>query len=167
MKHSDDHTLFAWSRNQGCYRGLLAESPAEFRSCKNVTRSSPKLNRTPYSITNIGLSIELCLIPWAMETYLAALDCEIESHPYFSRIGIFLVLLPEDDNCARIEIGGTDKHIFTRSELSMLARSKFYRRVYIRHLCMLMVPLRLGLVCSVCPRKSDRPENNSNAATGC
>jgi hypothetical protein len=79
MKHSDDHSLFAWTSSGGGYRGLLAKSPADFCDCTNIVSTRSGLNRVPYFITNMGLSIELLMTGWAMDTYLAALDCEVES----------------------------------------------------------------------------------------
>jgi hypothetical protein len=64
MKHSDDHSLFAWSSTDDGYRGLLAKSPSDFGDCSNIVRAMFKSNRVPYSVTNMGLSIELPMIPW-------------------------------------------------------------------------------------------------------
>jgi hypothetical protein len=85
MKRSEDQSFFAWEiPDTGPWsRSLPAESPAAFHSCSDIVRSEPESlwNRIPYSITNIGLSIEMPMIPWAMETYLATLDCEVENSP--------------------------------------------------------------------------------------
>ncbi|KIM98488.1 hypothetical protein OIDMADRAFT_181845 [Oidiodendron maius Zn] len=126
MKHSDDHSLFAWTSSDEGYRGLLAKSPADFCNCGNIVLTRPGLNRLPYSITNMGLSIELLMVGWAMDTYLAALDCVEESHK--TRIGIFLRLLPEDDQCARVMINGTDRSEFP----SELVPESHYRKIYVR-----------------------------------
>ena len=40
------------------------------------------------------------MVSWAMDTNLAALDCEIENPK--TKIGIFLRLLPEDGQFARV-----------------------------------------------------------------
>jgi hypothetical protein len=87
-KHSDDQTPFAWKSTDRTYRGLLAQSPAAFQDCSDLIQSASRLNRVPYSVTNMGLSIELPMIPWAMDTYLAALDCEVHDMPN-SRVVIF------------------------------------------------------------------------------
>ena len=83
LKQSDDQSLFVWScaDADSDSRGLLAKSPAAFSHCSNFIRSSSKLAKSPYSVTNMGLSIELYMNPWAMEIYFAALDCEIEGIP--------------------------------------------------------------------------------------
>lgn len=67
MKHSDDHSIFAWSNKTYGFHGMLAESPRDFASCSNIILTPAKLNRMPYSITNMGLSIELLTVPWAIE----------------------------------------------------------------------------------------------------
>lgn len=127
MKSSDDQSLFAWTSNSDNYRGLLAQSPGDFADCHNVVSSKSKWNRRPYSVTNMGLSVQMPMVAWAMETYLAALDCEIENVPN-SRIGIFLQLQPEDKQYARVRLQGQDTQTF-KSELA--AKSQ-YREIFIR-----------------------------------
>jgi len=134
MKHSDDHTLFAWTSSGGGYRGLLAKSPADFCDCTNIVPTRSGLNRIPYFITNMGLSIELLMTGWAMDTYLAALDCEVESSK--TRIGIFLRLLPEDGQCARVMIDGTDRPNFPLD----LVPESHYRKIYVRQKVWKTVP---------------------------
>jgi hypothetical protein len=118
LKQSDDHSLFAWSCPDTCYRGLLAKSPSYFSECSNIVRSSAKLSRTPYSITNMGLAVEFFMAPWAMETYIAALDCEDEGPFPYNRRGIFLKLLPEQDQYARVMVDGKDILTFPPELLS-------------------------------------------------
>ena len=119
LKQSDDQSLFAWScvDADSNFRGLLAKSPAAFSHCSNFIRSSSKLAKSPYSVTNMGLSIELYMNPWAMEIYFAALDCEIEGIPN-SRQGIYLRLLTEQYQYARIMFDGTDLSNFPPTALS-------------------------------------------------
>jgi hypothetical protein len=127
MKHSDDQSLFAWKSTRNVYRGLLAKSPSDFGDCCNIVTSRSKWNRVPYSVTNMGLSIQLPMIAWAMETYLAALDCELEDIPN-SRVGVFLKLLPENDQYARVLLDGADSRTFESS----LAAQSTYRKIYVR-----------------------------------
>lgn len=130
MKISDDQSLFAWEMTDHglwVHQGLLAESPAAFHSCTNIVHPERKLNRIPYSMTNMGLSIEMLMIPWAMETYLVALDCEVE-YLYDSRVGIFLALLPEKDQYVRVLVKGLDSLTF---KLELAAKSA-YRKIYVR-----------------------------------
>ncbi|KAF2186629.1 HET domain protein [Zopfia rhizophila CBS 207.26] len=127
MKQSDDHSLFAWSSSDSCYRGLLAKSPADFRDCSNIISSRSRLNRAPYSVTNIGISIQLPMVTWAMNTCLAALDCEVEG-VHNSRVGIFLAQLPENDQWARVLLDGTDNRTF---ESELIPKSQ-YKIIYVR-----------------------------------
>jgi hypothetical protein len=89
--------------------------------------SNTKLNRTPYFITNMGLSIELKMIPLAMETYFAALDCEVENLAV-SRIGIFLRLLPGERQYARVRLDDGDIGAFG----STFRRECVYVSIYVR-----------------------------------
>jgi hypothetical protein len=91
MKYSDDHSIFAWKSTENGSRGLLAKPPAEFRGCCNIVMTSSRLTLAPYSVTNRGLSIMLPVKGWAMDTYIAGLDCEVENVPG-NRVGIFLRL---------------------------------------------------------------------------
>ncbi|RFU28338.1 hypothetical protein B7463_g7988, partial [Scytalidium lignicola] len=128
LKNSDDQSLFAWKKNSKTYQGLLASSPSDFTDCGNIVPSPSKWNRIPYSITNMGLSIQMPMIAWAMEKYFAALDCELEDTPN-SRIGIFLEILPKINNqYARIHLEGKERQTFE----SRLAAKAQYRTIYVR-----------------------------------
>jgi hypothetical protein len=127
MKHSDDQSLFAWKGAWKGYRGLLAKSPADFDGCSNIISARSKWNQIPYAVTNMGVSIQLPMIAWAMETYFAALDCEVENIPN-SRVGIFLRLLPEKSQYARVMLDEMDCGTFE----SHLASKSEYRNIYVR-----------------------------------
>ncbi|UKZ74702.1 hypothetical protein TrVFT333_002372 [Trichoderma virens FT-333] len=127
MKYSDDQSLFAWKSTHNNYRGLLAKSPLDFIDCFNVVPSKSKWSRSPYTFTNRGLSIQMPMVGWAMETYLAALDCELENTPN-SRIGIYLQLLPESGQFARVLLEGADTCAFD----SKLAAKAQYKDIYVR-----------------------------------
>ena len=127
MKHSDDHSIFAWTSSESGYRGLLAKSPAYFSKCRNIVPSQFKLSRIPYSVTNMGLSVQLPMIPWAMETYFTALDCEVEGFRD-SRIGIFLARLSENSQWARVMLEGADRRTF---ESELISKSK-YQSIHVR-----------------------------------
>lgn len=47
MKHSNDHSLFAWSVEGEGYRGLLAKSPANFRRSHDIVPSINRLSHVP------------------------------------------------------------------------------------------------------------------------
>jgi hypothetical protein len=62
IKDSADHSLFAWSRNDGAAPiGILAESPADFAMCGDIV-PYPAVGTSSYSMTNKGLRIELPII---------------------------------------------------------------------------------------------------------
>ncbi|OCL01588.1 HET-domain-containing protein [Glonium stellatum] len=61
MRHSDDHSLFAWKASTDTEIGLLASSPREFSESGKVDRIATKDSR-PYSITNKGVQITLPLL---------------------------------------------------------------------------------------------------------
>ncbi|KFY47541.1 hypothetical protein V496_10603 [Pseudogymnoascus sp. VKM F-4515 (FW-2607)] len=127
MKHSADHSLFAWSSKEPCARGLLARSPADFAECADIVMTRERWNKTPYTVTNLGLSIQLPMLPWAMDTYLAALDCERAGVPD-SRVGIFLRLLPQADQFARVVFEGEDIYVFREELANKLA----YRDAFVQ-----------------------------------
>ncbi|PGH34424.1 hypothetical protein GX50_02792 [[Emmonsia] crescens] len=127
MKQSDDQTLFAWKISDSqTYHGLLAKSPADFAESADMVRSLPAWNCLPYSVTNLGLSIEVPMIQWAMDTYFAAVDIQIESK--INRLGIFLTFLPEKNQYARVMLNGKGFAEFD----SNLASKCEYRRIYVR-----------------------------------
>lgn len=109
IKQSDDHTLFAWKIQHYEQCGLFADSPRAFKDCgKMKSMLSPK-GRSPYSMTNRGLSIKLWMTPFKTDTYLACLECVDESlledtassDQY--RLGMFLRRLAENDQYAKVE----------------------------------------------------------------
>lgn len=124
MKHSDDHSLFAWSSPSTAARGLLARSPADFASCADIDVSYARWNKEPYAVSNLGLKVNLPMLPWAMDTYLAALDCSRGGN----RLGIFLRLLPRENRYARVMLNGEDLIVFRDG----LAAKCTYRDVFVQ-----------------------------------
>ncbi|KAE8332906.1 heterokaryon incompatibility protein-domain-containing protein [Aspergillus sergii] len=65
MKDSDDQTLFAWDNeniSEEYSSGLLARSPADFRSCSDIVPYFFSNNGTPFALTNRGILLHLPLI---------------------------------------------------------------------------------------------------------
>ena len=112
IKHSDDHTIFAWSIHRYPQPGLLADKPKAFKQCQLMRAVGMRAARTPYSMTNRGLSIKPLATPYTTDTYLVRLDCVDESLPKEGipleeiRLGIFLRRLHEDDQFARVDHEG-------------------------------------------------------------
>ncbi|THV02990.1 HET-domain-containing protein, partial [Dendrothele bispora CBS 962.96] len=79
IKYSDDRSIFAWTALDGDRaRGLFAESPSEFSASGHIFCSIDDDSESPYSMTNIGLHIDLPLIPISHNQFLAFLDCQLE-----------------------------------------------------------------------------------------
>ena len=108
IRQSDDHTIFAWSIHRDDQPGLLADSPKAFANCQYIKTLTSRKGRSPYSLTNRGLSIKLMATPFTTDTYIVRLDCAdgllpagdglIDEH----RLGMFLRRLDEDDQYARV-----------------------------------------------------------------
>ncbi|KAM3413975.1 hypothetical protein BST61_g10641 [Cercospora zeina] len=101
MKQSDDLSLFSWTKKSSdtIRHGLLSDSPEDFaRYTVHDDQLAEEHGRdltatTPYSMTNVGLSIELRLKPLVTDTiYLALLerqnaDNDSRSAIYLQRMG--------------------------------------------------------------------------------
>lgn len=112
IKRSDDHTIFAWPIHRHDQPGLFAESPAAFINCHHVKTITSRKGRSPYSLTNRGLSIKFLAYPFTTDTYLVRLECvdellRVGDGPLDDlRLGMFLRRLNEDDQYARVEHKG-------------------------------------------------------------
>jgi hypothetical protein len=77
MKVSDDHYLFAWkgkiidNRRKYLYNGLLANSPNCFVDSGNIAPTRKDHNSIPFATTNLGLRIELVLVPHKLQRELS------------------------------------------------------------------------------------------------
>ena len=110
IKHSDDHTIFAWNVYRDNQPGLLAETPKAFEHCQHTIAITPREGHSSYSLTNRGLSIKLVAVQFTIDIYLARLDCvnQIpgESFDQEYHMGIFLKKLYEDNQYARVQNEG-------------------------------------------------------------
>ena len=84
INQSDDHTIFAWTdpKERGRPRGLLAPDVSYFEHSRDIVRSSFDGVSRPYTMTNMGLQIQLKLsespIPCGFPgppTFAAPLNC--------------------------------------------------------------------------------------------
>lgn len=110
MKQSDDQSLFAWTLNgvnDSNKHGLLAESPSAFRNSRKIMPYEDYEPRSPFQMTNRGLSIKLPLSRLSDDTWIAALDCPVPpSYPDSSFLAVYLQKLPgNSDQYARTRIG--------------------------------------------------------------
>lgn len=105
MKHSDDHSLFAWTDPTAAaddQYGLLAKKPMYFAQSGNIMPYREWEPSAPFSISNKGLRIELHLSPYGQDLCVAALDCPVPPH-YEEFLGIYLQRVPTGaDQYARV-----------------------------------------------------------------
>ena len=100
LKNSEDHSLFAWdmpldmARNRGLWRdsfGILAPWPSFFAGSGHITLIQAAQQRSSHRMTNMGLKIELPILPAEEEgKYIALLQCQFD-HITGDRIGITLI----------------------------------------------------------------------------
>ncbi|GAW23120.1 hypothetical protein ANO14919_126700 [Xylariales sp. No.14919] len=110
MRESDDQSLFAWineSSSPNARFGLLALSPSNFLYSNSVIPYQDFEPRSPYTMTNRGLRIEVHLTALGDGQYVAAVDCP--PPPNFensSFLAIYLEKLSEcDEQYARVKVG--------------------------------------------------------------
>jgi hypothetical protein len=85
MRNNNDESLFAWTDDSISKSGLLAASPAAFKTSGNIKSLNPQwLYRPPYSMTNKGLQIEFNFAELRLNVaelrskVIAPLNCAIE-----------------------------------------------------------------------------------------
>jgi len=78
IKTSPDQTIFCWDNWMRCY-SVLAPSPAAFRGgAKYSTRRRDGRSTPHYTITNVGIAIELPVVHHAGSALVAVLDVAME-----------------------------------------------------------------------------------------
>ena len=139
ISQSDDHTIFAW-RNSDFAKPVLAPSPSCFVNSEHLTRIFPTNDTTQgFHLVNAGLSIELQLLPWTMNTYLAPLRCGYLKVPSelsrkasfrgYSRACLFLQQTDHDNQFTRVSVEGQDMKIIDGDdEARMREELKIQRR---------------------------------------
>ncbi|PPQ79431.1 hypothetical protein CVT25_002701 [Psilocybe cyanescens] len=119
---SDDHTIFAWVGGQGGAgaAGLLAKSPSAFAQSSHLAHIKVDKNRSPYNITNVGLSIELPLksVGPLTNQYKALLNCTNDSATMY---GIYL---NKDKEGQYVRTRTTE--LFTDIEQNQYKRERIY-----------------------------------------
>lgn len=97
IKTSDDHSIFAW-RNQKIedprtrYSGMLAPSVDCFVGQGYIVQTRVQSERRPYSMTNMGLRIQLPLrnAELSRNRVLCVLNCRYELGPETQRLAVYL-----------------------------------------------------------------------------
>lgn len=81
IQYAADQSIFAWPLealstealdSKQRYFGLLAPSPSVFSSCNEISKGT---ETKEFGMTNLGLAINVLLVPYYIGTYLAFLDC--------------------------------------------------------------------------------------------
>jgi hypothetical protein len=130
LRTTDDYSLFAWraiTSDKSTYRGLLARSPIEFRSCGSIERENA-LSAFPISSTPIGIQIQLELLPDPRDaTRVLAMIRATDSMK--QRLAICLKCLDGNMQYARVDAGllastaeqptGQLRTIYIRQKLSI------------------------------------------------
>jgi len=130
QKH--DQSILAWDRSPKGgsreYRGLLAESPADFASCSNTRSTESPIG----SIMLVGDGVELDVdtIPYTMGVYLCALDCTSSSSD--RRDAILLQQLDAPQHYARILTEPNSIISISKTRLEHSPTSK-RRKLYVHH----------------------------------
>ena len=125
IKISDDHSLFTWSTSEDRNNSaLLARSPDPFKGCTNITRVLFHTGNYPYSINNRGISMQLSLVCWSTDVYIAPINCirqptqqqSRRQHKESLQLGLFLKRQKEDDRFIRVAFQGKDIYEFPLGE---------------------------------------------------
>ncbi|KAI1753882.1 HET-domain-containing protein [Xylaria castorea] len=110
MRESDDQSLFAWvnqSSSPDARFGLLAPSTTNFLYSNSIIPYEDFEPRSPYTMTNRGLRIELHLTALDDGQYVAAVDCP--PPPNFENSSFLAIYLEKLSNCdeqyARVRAG--------------------------------------------------------------
>ena len=125
IKISDDHSLFTWSTSEDRNNSaLLARSPDPFKGCTNITRGLFRTGNYPYSINNRGISMQLSLVCWSTDVFIAPINCIRQpmqqqsgrQHKESLQLGLFLKRQKEDDRFIRVAFQGKDIYEFPLGE---------------------------------------------------
>ncbi|KAF2730553.1 hypothetical protein EJ04DRAFT_39529 [Polyplosphaeria fusca] len=112
IRISDDQSLFAWSMPKDPNNSaLLARSPDAFAGCRDVTRNTSRTGNFPYSMNNRGIAMQLRLIPWVPNVYIAPINC-LRQRNESLQLGLFLKREAEDDKFVRVALDGKSMHRF-------------------------------------------------------
>lgn len=132
-RYPNDQSIFAWTGVSDSHSGLLATSPAEFKSSgdfwrgRNSTRSNPQ-NR-PVA-TAIDVSVRLSLRPYTNDIDLAVLNCVRE--PSHRTVAIFIRWLTDGEDYTRVQVDEEDlidleqstKAICTQEKLIVVSHAR-------------------------------------------
>ena len=139
MKHSDDQSLFAWhdpEAHEAEHRGLLASSPQYFEKSGDIVPYTSDWDRSaPFSISNKGLCIDICLTRCTDDIYAAAINCPVPPN-FEGFLGIYLKRLPTNNGqfarvqcrtVCRLNRKGNLETIYVRQSHAAITAQEVYR----------------------------------------
>lgn len=134
IQQSADQSIFAWqldSRNHpGGYSGLLAPSPDSFASSGNIISLG---EADAFSLTNIGMSITLEIVPYSMNVFKAYLNCTDRRHNSRARNCILLSTTNGKDHYARV-MNSQDRSLFIHTPDESSSEWRRSRKLFIRQI---------------------------------
>lgn len=140
MKYSDDQSLFAWTdpaADEDEHKGLLATSPRYFEKGGDIVPYTSDWDQksAPFSISNKGLCIDICLTRWKDDIYAAAINCP--APPNFEGfLGIYLKRLASNDGqfarvqtrtLCRLSAKGNPETVYIRQSQVQTTAQDVYR----------------------------------------
>ncbi|KAE8374683.1 heterokaryon incompatibility protein-domain-containing protein [Aspergillus bertholletiae] len=132
----DDRSIFAWCDSKDSSdtsHDLLATSPAQFASSRNIVPYDPWERRTDFLMTNRGICIDLPLVAVdkVADTYIASLDCfvEPEGDPHLGYVSIIIkrvssvncqYVRTRINNVRYVDVRGASKLIYIGNDAASL-----------------------------------------------
>ncbi|GAB1744079.1 hypothetical protein NU219Hw_g1112t2 [Hortaea werneckii] len=129
MRINEDQTIFAWVKEasdqdaQEKYHGLLADSPADFRSTGATVAYTAQADQTPSSMTARGLRLTLPMTQKNDGVFIAAMECPVPERGFNDWLAVYLVKLP---------IGSEQYARVFSHQLASTSRPGQPREIYVR-----------------------------------
>lgn len=129
IRTSDDHSIFAWRNHKiedprTRYSGMLAPSVDAFVGAGYIVQTSVQRERRPYSMTNMGLCIQLPLrnAESSRNRVICVLNCRYELGPDTQRLAVYLAEPWTMDSDAFMASRRTGSLLVGTSEVHGIAR---------------------------------------------
>lgn len=100
MRINEDQTIFAWMKDphdqdaRKKYHGLLADSPADFRSTGATVAYTAQSDQIPSFMTARGLRLTLPTTQKNDGVFIAAMQCPVPERGFNDWLAVYLVKLP-------------------------------------------------------------------------
>ncbi|KAI7211857.1 hypothetical protein KC333_g7446 [Hortaea werneckii] len=129
MRINEDQTIFAWMKDQNDqdarkkYHGMLADSPADFRSTGATVAYTAQSDQTPSFMTARGLRLTLPMTQKNDGVFIAAMQCPVPERGFNDWLAVYLVKLP---------IGSEQYARVFSHQLASTSRPGQPREIYVR-----------------------------------